>query len=95
MSKFPWLESYPDFVSHSTEINYENIVEIYDQSIRNFGDKVAYKNMDVELTYNELDNHVNALIYYFQNNTNLKKRRQKLSYRCPIYYSTQWQFLLV
>ena len=73
MSKFPWLESYPDFVSHSTEINYENIVEIYDQSIRNFGDKVAYKNMDVELTYNELDNHVNALIYYFQNNTSLKK----------------------
>ena len=73
MSKFPWLESYPDFVSHSTEINYENIVEIYNQSIRNFGDKVAYKNMDVELTYNELDNHVNALIYYFQNNTNLKK----------------------
>ena len=73
MSKFPWLKSYPDFVSQSTEINYENIVEIYDQSIRNFGDKVAYKNMDVELTYNELDNHVNALIYYFQNNTNLKK----------------------
>ena len=73
MSKFPWLESYPDFVSHSTEINYENIVEIYDQSIRNFGDKVAYKNMDVELTYNELDNHVNALIHYFQNNTSLKK----------------------
>ena len=73
MSKFPWLESYPDFVSHSTEINYENIVEIYDQSIRNFGDKVAYKNMDVDLTYNELDNHVNALIYYFQNNTSLKK----------------------
>ncbi len=73
MSKFPWLKSYPDFVSQSTEINYENIVEIYDQSIRNFGDKIAYKNMDVELTYNELENHVNALIYYFQNNTNLKK----------------------
>ena len=73
MSKFPWLESYPDFVSQSKEINYENIVEIYDQSIRNFGDKIAYKNMDVELTYNELENHVNALIYYFQNNTNLKK----------------------
>ena len=29
--------------------------------------------MDVELTYNELDNHVNALIHYFQNNTSLKK----------------------
>ena len=69
MSKFPWLESYPDFVSHSTEINYENIVEIYDQSIRNFRDKVAYKNMDVELTFEDLDKHVNALIHYLQNNT--------------------------
>ena len=73
MSKFPWLESYPDFVSHSTEINYENIVEIYDQSIRNFRDKVAYKNMDVELTFKDLDKHVNALIHYLQNNTSLKK----------------------
>ena len=34
MSDFPWLESYPDFVSPTTEINYKNIVEIYDQSIR-------------------------------------------------------------
>jgi long-chain acyl-CoA synthetase len=73
MIKFPWLESYPDFVSHSTEINYENIVEIYDQSIRNFRDKVAYKNMDVELTFEDLDKHVNALIHYLQNNTSLKK----------------------
>ena len=73
MSDFPWLESYPDFVSPTTEINYQNIVEIYDQSIKNFGDNVAYKNMDVELTYNEIDNHVNALIWFFQNKTNLKK----------------------
>ena len=73
MSDFPWLESYPDFVSPNTEINYQNIVEIYDQSIKNFGDNVAYKNMDVELTYNEIDKHVNALIWFFQNKTNLKK----------------------
>ena len=73
MKNFPWLKSYPDFVGHSTEINYQNIVEIYDQSIRNFGSKVAYKNMDVELTYNEIDDHVNSLIWYLQNKTNLKK----------------------
>ena len=73
MSDFPWLKSYPDFVSPTTEINYQNIVEIYDQSIKNFGDNVAYKNMDVELTYKEIDNHVNALIWFFQNKTNLKK----------------------
>ena len=73
MSDFPWLKSYPDFVSPTTEINYQNIVEIYDQSIKNFGDNVAYKNMDVELTYKEIDKHVNSLIWFFQNKTNLKK----------------------
>ena len=73
MSEFPWLKSYPDFVNHTTEINYKNIVEIYDQSIKKFGNQVAYKNMDVEITYNDVANHVDALVWYFQNKTNLKK----------------------
>ena len=73
MSDFPWLKSYPDFVSPTTEINYQNIVEIYEQSIKNFGNKVAYKNMDEELTYNEVNECVDSLIWYFQNKTNLKK----------------------
>lgn len=73
MSDFPWLKSYPKFVSPTTEINYQNIVEIYDQSIKNFGNKVAYKNMDVELTFKEIDEYVDSLVWYFQNKTNLKK----------------------
>ena len=73
MSDFPWLKSYPDFVSPKTEINYQNIVEIYEQSIKNFGNKVAYKNMDEELTYNEVNECVDSLVWYFQNKTNLKK----------------------
>ena len=73
MSEFPWLKSYPDFVNPTTEINYKNIVEIYDQSIKKFGNQVAYKNMDVEITYNDVASHVDALVWYFQNKTNLKK----------------------
>ena len=73
MSDFPWLKSYPKFVSPTTEINYQNIVEIYNQSIKNFGNKVAYKNMDVELTFNEINEYVDSLVWYFQNKTNLKK----------------------
>ena len=73
MSEFPWLKSYPDFVNHTTEINYKNIVEIYDQSIKKFGNQVAYKNMDVEITYNDVASHVDAMVWYFQNKTNLKK----------------------
>ena len=33
MSEFPWHKSYPDFVNKTTEINYNSIVEIYEQSI--------------------------------------------------------------
>ena len=73
MSEFPWLKSYPDFVKPTTEINYKNIVEIYNQSIKKFGNQVAYKNMDVEITYDDVANHVDALVWYFQNKTNLKK----------------------
>ena len=73
MSEFPWLKSYPDFVNPTTEINYKSIVEIYDQSIKKFGNQVAYKNMDVEITYNDVASHVDALVWYFQNKTNLKK----------------------
>ena len=73
MSEFPWLKSYPDFVKPTTEINYKNIVEIYNQSIKKFGNQVAYKNMDVEITFNDVANHVDALVWYFQNKTNLKK----------------------
>ena len=73
MSEFPWLKSYPDFVKPTTEINYKNIVEIYNQSIKKFGNQVAYKNMYVEITFNDVANHVDALVWYFQNKTNLKK----------------------
>ena len=38
-----------------------------------FGDKVAYKNMDVCLTFNEVNTHVDALVWYLQNKTNLKQ----------------------
>ena len=37
MSEFPWHKSYPDFVNKTTEINYNSIVEIYEQSIKKFG----------------------------------------------------------
>ena len=76
MSDFPWFKSYPSEVPKTIELNrYNNLVEIFDQSVKNFGDKTAYKNMDVELSFNEVSAHVDALVWHFQNNTKLKKRR--------------------
>ena len=73
MSKHPWLNSYPSFVPKTTEINYENIVEIYNQSIKKFGPNIAFKNMDVSISYNDVSRNVDALVWYLQNKTDLKK----------------------
>ena len=55
MSDFPWFKSYPSEVPKTIELNsYNNLVEIFDQSVKNFGDKIAYKNMDVEMSFNEV-----------------------------------------
>ena len=73
MSDLPWLKSYPDFVPETTSINYSSIVEIFEESVKKFGPKTAYKNMDVEISYNDVAEHVDALVWYIQNKTNLKK----------------------
>jgi long-chain acyl-CoA synthetase len=74
MSAHPWFNSYPDFVNPSINLDrYENIVDIFDESVAKYGNKVAYKNMDVTLTFNEVNAHVDALVWYLQNKTALKK----------------------
>lgn len=74
MNNQPWLKSYPNFVTPTVSLDgYQNIVEIFDESVSKFGPKVAYTNMGVSLTFNEVSNYVDSLVYYLQNNTKLKK----------------------
>ena len=74
MIDFPWFKSYPSEVPKTIELNrYNNLVEVFDQSVKSFGDKTAYKNMDVEISFNEVSAHVDALVWHLQNNTKLKK----------------------
>ena len=74
MSDYPWFKSYPSEVPQTIELNrYNNLVEIFDQSVQKFGDKTAYKNMDVEISFNDVSANVDALVWHFQNKTKLKK----------------------
>lgn len=74
MSAHNWFKSYPDFVSPTINLDrYENIVNIFDESVIKYGDKIAFKNMDVSLTFNEVKTHVDALVWFFQNKTSLQK----------------------
>lgn len=73
MSDFQWLNSYPGFVPANVNLDgYNSIVDIYDEGLVKYTNKVAYKNMDVEMTFSELGQYVNAFTWYLQNKTNLK-----------------------
>ena len=54
MSNLPWLKSYPDFVTENADFSYNNLVEIFDNSVSKYGNQIAYKNMGVEISFNEV-----------------------------------------
>ncbi len=71
--RFKWLDSYPSFVSETIDTKkYSSLLEVFDNAVSKFGDHVAFQNMDVKLTYNQLNDNVNALAWYIQNKTDLK-----------------------
>lgn len=74
MKDFPWFKSYPEFVPQQVDVNrYKNLVEVFDESVQKYGNRIAYKNMDVSLTYKEVGEYVDGLVHFFQNETDLKK----------------------
>ena len=73
MSDFPWYKSYPEFVNKEADLSYNSLVEIFDNSVKKYGNAIAYKNMDAEISFNDVNKHVDALVWYLQNKTKLKK----------------------
>jgi long-chain acyl-CoA synthetase len=73
MSDFPWLKSYPDFVNKEADLSYNSLVEIFDNSVKRYGVTTAYKNMDVEITFDEVNKHVDLWFGIFKTKPILKK----------------------
>ena len=73
MSDFPWHKSYPEFVNKEADLSYNSLVEIFDNSVKKYGNAIAYKNMDAEISFNDVNKHVDAMVWYLQNKTKLKK----------------------
>lgn len=73
MSDFTWYKSYPEGIPHTIDPHkYNDLVEVFDNSVKRFNTHVAFKNMDVELTFDQLKQHVDAFAVYLQQKTNLK-----------------------
>jgi len=74
MADFPWHKSYPDYIPHTVDVKqYSSIVDVYDQTIAKYSTNVAYTNMDKEISFDELNNHVENFASYIQNHTTLRK----------------------
>lgn len=67
-----WLKSYPKQVPHQIDLSlYENLVELYEDCLK-YGDKPAFENMGVTLTFKELDILTKEFASYLQNHTKLQ-----------------------
>ena len=62
-----WLRNYPEGVPAEADIDaYDSIVALFEESVGRFGDRPAYSNFGVTITYRELDERARALAGYLQ-----------------------------
>ncbi|SHG81203.1 long-chain-fatty-acid--CoA ligase FadD [Ferrimonas marina] len=69
----PWLNSYADNVP--TEINpdqYQNLLELFEESCRTYADQIAFINMGAILTYRRLEEQSRAFAAYLQDELKLQ-----------------------
>ncbi|GAB3023064.1 long-chain-fatty-acid--CoA ligase FadD [Bowmanella dokdonensis] len=62
-----WLEHYPSNIPAEIDADhYASILDIFEQSVEKFADKVAFINMGHEMTYRELDQYTRQFAAYLQ-----------------------------
>jgi long-chain acyl-CoA synthetase len=62
-----WQKSYPQDVSGEAEpLRHNSILEMMEESLREFSDRVAFVSAGVEITYGEVEEKANAFAVYLQ-----------------------------
>ncbi|WP_028203463.1 AMP-binding protein [Paraburkholderia nodosa] len=73
MSNLPWLSQYPAGVAADIDLDdYPSMAALLEQAVARFGDRIAFHQFGVNLTYRELDEYSARLAAYFQNDLQLK-----------------------
>ena len=74
MKSFPWFSSYPESVPHEIELNeFDSVIQLFEHSCKTYADKVAFENMGVQLTYQQVDKLSRDFAAYLQQDLGLKK----------------------
>lgn len=68
-----WLKNYPQNVPHEIDPSrYADLLALFEESCSKYGEKSAFENMGVSITFSELDTLTQEFAAYLQNHTNLK-----------------------
>ena len=74
MQDFPWFKHYPSSVAKEVDVNaYSSLVDLFEESVKKFGDAVAYECMGKTLSFNEVDEYSKNFAAYLQNDLKMKK----------------------
>lgn len=69
-----WLKSYPPGMPESIDIDaYQSVADVFEQAVKEYGDRPAFSNMGTTITYNELDQLTAELAAYLQNLPDMRK----------------------
>ncbi|WP_233886773.1 AMP-binding protein [Paraburkholderia flagellata] len=73
MSNLPWLSEYPAGVAADIDLDdYPSMAALLEQAVARFGNRVAFHQFGVDLTYRQLDEYSARLAAYFQKDLGLK-----------------------
>ena len=74
MHNFPWYKFYPSEVDSEVNVTaYSSVVNLFEESVKKFGNAIAYECMGKSITFNEVDQLSKKFASYLQNDLNMKK----------------------
>jgi long-chain acyl-CoA synthetase len=74
MHHFPWFKFYPEGVESEVNVTaYSSVVNLFEESVKKFGDSIAYECMGKSLTFNDVDKLSGNFAAFLQNELKLKK----------------------
>jgi long-chain acyl-CoA synthetase len=74
MDNFPWFEFYPKNVEKEVDVKaYSSVVNLFDESVKKFGDATAYECMGKKLSFAEVDSYSRDFAAFLQQELKLQK----------------------
>ncbi|WP_114750542.1 AMP-binding protein [Pleomorphovibrio marinus] len=74
MQDYPWFKFYPKSVPKTVDVTaYDSVVDLFEESIKKFGNGIAYECMGKTMTFNELDKLSKDFAAFLQKELKMKK----------------------